>query len=210
MSNIHLQVALDTLSIEQAISLLEKTGDLIDIAEVGTPFIMEYGMEAVRRIRGRFPKLTILADTKIADGARIETASAIRAGADIVTVLAVSEDATIKDCIDEAHKNGVMVLVDMIAVKDLEERGRQIDEMGADFICVHNGYDTQNTVESPLDELIRIRNTVKNAKVAVAGGIKLSTLPEIVREKPDLVIVGGAITGNSDPAEMCRKIREML
>ena len=210
MSNIHLQVALDTLSIEQAISLLEKTGDLIDIAEVGTPFIMEYGMEAVRRIRERFPKLTILADTKIADGARIETASAIRAGADIVTVLAVSEDATIKDCIDEAHKNGVMVLVDMIAVKDLEERGRQIDEMGADFICVHNGYDTQNTVESPLDELIRIRNTVKNAKVAVAGGIKLSTLPEIVREKPDLVIVGGAITGNSDPAEMCRKIREML
>lgn len=210
MSNIHLQVALDTLSIEQAISLLEKTGDLIDIAEVGTPFIMEYGMEAVRRIRERFPKLTILADTKIADGARIETASAIRAGADIVTVLAVSEDATIKDCIDEAHKNGVMVLVDMIAVKDLEERGRQIDEMGADFICVHNGYDTQNTVESPLDELIRIRNTIKNAKVAVAGGIKLSTLPEIVREKPDLVIVGGAITGNSDPAEMCRKIREML
>lgn len=210
MKNIHLQVALDTLSIEQAISLLEKTGDLIDIAEVGTPFIMEYGMEAVRKIRERFPKLTILADTKIADGARIETASAIRAGADIVTVLAVSEDATIKDCIDEAHKNGVMVLVDMIAVKDLEERGRQIDEMGADFICVHNGYDTQNTVESPLDELIRIRNTVKNAKVAVAGGIKLSTLPEIVREKPDLVIVGGAITGNSDPAEMCRKIREML
>ena len=210
MKNIQLQVALDTLSIEQAISLLEKTGDLIDIAEVGTPFIMEYGMEAVRKIRERFPKLTILADTKIADGARIETASAIRAGADIVTVLAVSEDATIKDCIDEAHKNGVMVLVDMIAVKDLEERGRQIDEMGADFICVHNGYDTQNTVESPLDELIRIRNTVKNAKVAVAGGIKLSTLPEIVREEPDLVIVGGAITGNSDPAEMCRKIREML
>ena len=210
MSNIQLQVALDTLSIEQAIALLEKTGDLIDIAEVGTPFIMEYGMEAVRRIRERFPKLTILADTKIADGARIETASAIRAGADIVTVLAVSEDATIKDCIDEAHKNGIMVLVDMIAVKDLEERGRQIDEMGADLICVHNGYDTQNTVESPLDELIRIRNTVKNAKVAVAGGIKLSTLPEIVREKPDLVIVGGAITGNSDPAEMCRKIREML
>ncbi len=210
MSNIHLQVALDTLSIEQAISLLEKAGDLIDIAEVGTPFIMEYGMEAVRKIRERFPKLTILADIKIADGARIETASAIRAGADIVTVLAVSEDATIKDCIDEAHKNRVMVLVDMIAVKDLEERGRQIDEMGADFICVHNGYDTQNTVESPLDELIRIRNTIKNAKVAVAGGIKLSTLPEIVREKPDLVIVGGAITGNSDPAEMCRKIREML
>ncbi|MBR0229878.1 MAG: 3-hexulose-6-phosphate synthase [Erysipelotrichaceae bacterium] len=205
-----LQVALDTLTIEQSLALLEKTGELVDIVEVGTPFIMEYGMEAVRRIRERFPALTVLADTKIADGAKIETASAVRAGADIVTVLAVSEDATIRDCIDEAHKHGVMVLVDMIAVKDLEERTGQIEDMGADYICVHNGYDTQNTVESPLDELIRIRKTVKKAKVAVAGGIKLSTLPEIVREKPDLVIVGGAITGSSDPANMCRKIREML
>ena len=210
MKNIQLQVALDTLTIEQSLALLEKTGELVDIVEVGTPFIMEYGMEAVRRIRERFPALTVLADTKIADGAKIETASAVRAGADIVTVLAVSEDATIRDCIDEAHKHGVRVLVDMIAVKNLEERAGQIEDMGADFICVHNGYDTQNTVESPLDELMRIRKAVKKAKVAVAGGIKLSTLPEIVREKPDLVIVGGAITGSSDPANMCRKIREML
>ena len=210
MKNIQLQVALDTLTIEQSLALLEKTGELVDIVEVGTPFIMEYGMEAVRRIRERFPALTVLADTKIADGAKIETASAVRAGADIVTVLAVSEDATIRDCIDEAHKHGVGVLVDMIAVKNLEERARQIEDMGADFICVHNGYDTQNAVESPLDELIRIRKAVKKGKVAVAGGIKLSTLPEIVKEKPDLVIVGGAITGNSDPANMCRKIREML
>jgi len=210
VKNIQLQVALDTLTIEQSLALLEKTGELVDIVEVGTPFIMEYGMEAVRRIRERFPALTVLADTKIADGAKIETASAVRAGADIVTVLAVSEDATIRDCIDEAHKHGVGVLVDMIAVKNLEERARQIEDMGADFICVHNGYDTQNAVESPLDELIRIRKAVKKGKVAVAGGIKLSTLPEIVKEKPDLVIVGGAITGNSDPANMCRKIREML
>ena len=210
MKEILLQVALDTLTIEQSKALLEKIRDYVDIIEIGTPFIMEEGMKAVQTIKEIFPELTILADTKIVDGARIETGSAVKAGADIITVLGVSEDATIKDSIDEAHKNGARVLVDMIAVKNLEERAAQIEEMGADFICVHNGYDTQNTVESPLDELIRVKKTVADCMVAVAGGIKLSTLPEIVKEEPDLVVVGGAITKSSDPAETCRRIRELL
>ena len=210
MKEILLQVALDTLTIEQSKELLEKIRDYVDIVEVGTPFIMEEGMKAVRAIKERFPELTILADTKIVDGARIETSSAVRAGADIVTVLGVSEDATIKDCIEEAHNNGTKVLVDMIAVKNLEERASQIEKMGADFICVHNGYDTQNTVESPLDELIRVKEAVVDCMVAVAGGIKLSTLPEIVKEEPDLIIVGATITKSNDPAGTCRKIRELL
>ncbi len=210
MSNIKLQLALDTLTLEQCYSLLDKIRSYIDVVEVGTPFIMEEGMHAVRNIRERYPELTVLADTKIADGARIETDSAIKAGADIVTVLAVCEDATIMDCIDEAHKNGAEVLVDMLAVKNLEERALQLEEMGTDYICVHNGYDTQDKVLSPIDELLRVKKVVKKTKVAVAGGIKISTLPEIVSAKPDLVVVGGAITKASDPVEVCEKIRELL
>lgn len=34
---------------------------------------------------------------------------------------------------------------------------------------------------------------MKNAKTAVAGGIKLNTLPEVVQSQPDLVIVGGGL-----------------
>ena len=210
MSRAKLQLALDTLSIDQAIELVEKVGDQIDIIEAGTPFIMEEGLHIVRKLRERFPHKTILADTKIADGARLETAAAIRAGADIVTVLGAVEEATIRDCIAEAHQNGVQVLVDMIAVRDLEERGRLIDEMGADYICVHNGYDTKALKDSPLDELLRIKAVVRNARIAVAGGITPDNLPAIMKEGADLVVVGTVVVKSADPAAMCRKLREWL
>ena len=39
-----LQIALDDISFEDALILLEKIKSYIDIIEVGTPFMMEYGM----------------------------------------------------------------------------------------------------------------------------------------------------------------------
>ena len=53
-----------------------------------------------------------------------------------------------------------------------------------------------------------IKSVVKNAKTAIAGGIKLETLPEVIKAKPDLVIVGGGITGQDDKkaaAAKCKK-----
>ena len=35
------------------------------------------------------------------------------------------------------HKNDKQLLVDMIAVQDLEKRAKELDEMGADYIAVH-------------------------------------------------------------------------
>ncbi len=86
----------------------------------------------------------------------------------------------------------------MINVKDLEQRAKEVDELGVDYICVHTGYDLQATGEDPFEQLQTIKRVVKNAKTAVAGGIKLNTLPEVVHIQPDLVIVGGGITGQED------------
>ena len=54
-----LQVALDTLSLQQCTALLEKTRGYIDIAEVGTPFIIEEGMVPVRALKAKFPEIEI-------------------------------------------------------------------------------------------------------------------------------------------------------
>ena len=37
-----LQIALDDVTLEQALALLEQVKDDVDIVEVGTPFMMEY------------------------------------------------------------------------------------------------------------------------------------------------------------------------
>ena len=91
-----LQLALDFISIEDSIELLKEVGDSIDIVEIGTPFIVKDGMRAVREVRRAFPDLKILADLKIMDAGKEETACAVEAGADIVTVLGASNDTTIR------------------------------------------------------------------------------------------------------------------
>lgn len=100
--------------------------------------------------------------------------------------------------------------VDMIAVQDLEKRAKELDEMGADYIAVHTGYDLQAEGQSPLESLRTVKSVIKNSKVAVAGGIKPDTIKDIVAESPDLVIVGGGIANADDPVEAAKQCRAAI
>ncbi|MEJ7523214.1 orotidine 5'-phosphate decarboxylase / HUMPS family protein, partial [Staphylococcus saprophyticus] len=76
----------------------------------------------------------------------------------VVTILGVAEDASIKAAVEEAHKNDKQLLVDMIAVQDIKQRAKELDEMGADYIAVHIGYDLQAEGKSPLDDLHTVKS----------------------------------------------------
>ena len=205
-----LQIALDTLSLEECIILLEQTKGNVDIAEVGTPFIIEEGMRPVRELKKRFPEIEILADTKIMDAGELEASSAFKAGADIVTVLGVSNDETILGAIKAAKQHGGQIMIDMIAVKNLVERAKEIDAMGVDYICVHTAFDVQKSGKDPLDELKMINKVICNAKSAVAGGVKLSTIDEIVEEGAEIIVVGGAICNAENKSETAKEMKKHL
>ena len=76
-----LQLALDDITLEDALSLVRTVRDYIDIIEIGTPFVIEYGMEAVRVMKKEFPEKEILADLKIMDAGDYEAEEALKAGA---------------------------------------------------------------------------------------------------------------------------------
>ncbi|PZE20177.1 3-hexulose-6-phosphate synthase [Paenibacillus xerothermodurans] len=207
-----LQLALDLVDIPEAKRLVQEVEPYIDIVEIGTPVVINEGLRAVKEIKEAFPNLKVLADLKVMDAGGYEVMKASEAGADIITILAVAEDATIRGAVEEAKKQERKILVDMIGVKDIETRAKELDEMGVDYICVHTGYDLQAVGKSSFEDLMTLKRVVKNAKVAVAGGIKLDTLPDVVNAQPDLVIVGGGITGQDDKkstaAEMQRLIKQ--
>lgn len=207
-----LQLALDLVDIPQAKQVIQEVEAYIDIVEIGTPVVINEGLHAVKAVKDAFPHLKVLADLKVMDAAGYEVMKASEAGADIVTILGVAEDMTIKGAVEEAKKQGKKILVDMIGVKDLAQRAQEVDAFGVDYICVHTGYDLQAVGKNSFEDLQTIKRVVKNAKTAVAGGIKLSTLPEVIKSQPDLVIVGGGITGEADKkaaaAEMHRLIKQ--
>ncbi|NHN35359.1 3-hexulose-6-phosphate synthase [Paenibacillus agricola] len=205
-----LQLALDLVNIPDAIKLVKEVEAFIDIVEIGTPIVINEGLHAVKAIKEAFPNLLVLADLKIMDAGGYEVMKASEAGANIITVLGASSDATIKGAVEEARKHGNSILVDMINVQDLEKRAIEIDALGVDYICVHTGYDSQAAGQSPFEELRTVKRVVKNAKTAVAGGIKLSTLPEVIQAKPDLIIIGGGITSQDDKAGVAAEIRQLI
>mgnify|MGYP000973834422 CR=1 FL=1 len=205
-----LQIALDMVNLQSAEEIVKEVQNSIDIIEIGTPFVIDEGIRAVRHMKEAFPKLSVFADLKIMDAGRIEAKSAFKAGADIVSVLGASDDETIRSCVAVAKEYSKSVLVDMIDVRDLEKRAAEIDKLGVDYICVHTAFDVQKTGKNPLHDLQLVKRVVKHAKVAVAGGVKLETLPQIADEEPEIVIVGGGITNQSNKGQIAAKMKEIM
>ena len=205
-----LQLAIDLEDIQGAINLIRKTKDSIDIFEYGTPLVINFGLEGLQKIRTEFPDIMLLADLKIMDVASYEVTQAFKYGADITTILGVAEDQSIKDAIKTAHEAGKEILVDMIGVQDIENRAREVDEFGADYVGTHTGYDLQALGQNPFEEFNLIKNNVSKAKTAIAGGIKLSASEEIKKANPDLLIIGGAISTADDPAEAAAEFKKIL
>jgi 3-hexulose-6-phosphate synthase len=205
-----LQLALDLVDIPEGIALVKEVAEYVDIVEIGTPVVINEGLHAVKQMKAAFPDLEILADLKVMDAGGYEVMKASEAGADYITVLGVSEDATIQGAVEEAKKHNKKIVVDMIGVKDLETRAQEVDALGVDYICVHTGYDLQAVGQNSFEDLRTIKRVVKNAKTAIAGGIKLATLPEVVTANPDIVIVGGGITGADDKQQVASDIKKLI
>lgn len=205
-----LQLALDVLTLDEALTLARAVRQEVDRFEMGTPFLLEYGMEAVRRFRQEFPEKEILADTKIMDAGALEAESAFRAGADLVTVLAVTDLATVQACVEAADHAGKRVVADMICVSDLAARAKELERLGIHGAAVHTGVDQQAKGRTPLSDLKVLKDSVSGVEVSVAGGISRKTLPQYCALAPDVLIIGGAIASAADPIAEARAIRQAI
>jgi 3-hexulose-6-phosphate synthase len=204
-----LQLALDG-NLKDSLAILEAVSDMIDIAEIGTPLIFREGMNAARVFRQHFPTLTLLADLKIMDAGDEEATIVFEAGCDMVTVLGVTQDSTIRGAAAAARRFGKQFVADLMQVSDPVKRGRELLNLGCDYLCAHTAYDSQKTGQSPLMSLNLLRQELDQAKLAVAGGINLSTIDAIVQLQPDILIVGGAITRAPDPVQAVLALREKM
>ncbi len=205
-----LQVALDLTDIEQAISIAEKAArGGAHWLEVGTPLIKKEGMRAVELLKRRFPDRKIVADLKTMDTGALEVEMAARHGADVVSILGVADDKTIKDAVAVARRYGIRVMVDLIGVKDKVKRAKELEKMGVHYVLVHTGIDEQAQGKTPLEDLAEVVKAV-HIPVAVAGGLNLDTIPKVIELGATIIIVGGAITKSKNPEEITRKIIDLF
>ena len=206
---IHLQVALDVGGTAVLLNIARQVADYVDWLEVGTPWILAEGMDAVRALRATFPDKFIVADMKIMDSGLHEAGIGFAAGADLVTVLGVASDATIREALLAAREVDRFVMVDLIQVGDAATRAREVEGLGAHYIGIHAAYDDQKSGRDPLSELALVAQTVSTPLV-VAGGIGPHNIARVAIHRPGTIVVGGSVTGASDPRATAQQLRQML
>ena len=206
-----LQVALDLMQLNRSIVIAHEAVDGgADWIEAGTPLIKSEGAEAIRALRREFPNRKIIADTKTMDVGSFEVEIMAKAGADIVTVLGLADDATIEEAVMAGRKYGAEIMVDMINVPDRVQRAKEVEKLGAAYICMHMGIDTQmRGEEPPIDVLRKIVDAV-SIPVAVAGGITAENAGEYVEAGATDVIVGGAIIKTEDIRGAAENVKKAM
>jgi len=205
-----LQLALDFVDMARAVKIAESALPAgVDWLEAGTPLIKSEGLDAVRELRRRFPKSTIVADMKIMDTGRIEVETAAKAGANIIDVLGAASDATVSECVAAGKNYGAGIIADLINVRDAVKRAAELEKLGVHYVAVHTSIDRQMHAEKPFAELSRICRTLR-IPVAAAGGINSETAAQAVKSGAAILIVGGAITKSENPFKAAREIRRAM
>lgn len=205
-----LQIAVDVADTKRILEIADQIHDVIDIYEVGTPVIMKEGMVPVKALKDRYPELTVLADSKIMDGGALECEDICKNGADIVTVLALADNATIEEVVQVAHRYGRKVMADLICVTDIAGRSRELVEMGVDYVAVHTGVDMQKRGRTPLKDLQELTKAIDPERTVVAGGVNRKTVASYVEERPGIVISGTALYTAPDIRGAVLEMKEAL
>lgn len=192
------QLALDFVNLEPALRAADEALPAgIHWVEAGTPLIKAVGLEAVRRLRERFPQAFIVADMKVMDAGRVEVEYAKKAGADLVMVLGQTTDATLEECVRTGRHLGVAIGCDLVACPDPVARARQAEALGVDLVSVHVPIDQQMQGVEPFAVLAQVATAV-SIPVSCAGGLTADSAARAVAAGARVCIVGGAITKAPD------------
>lgn len=207
---IKLQLALDLVDLDTALSLVKRIKGSVDIVEIGTPLLMREGVNAVKRIRDAAPDVEVLADTKIVDGGYFEATLAFEAGADYVTVLALAARETIEAVNEAAAEKGGSVVADLIGADDPAGRLPLLLTTGIGIVCLHRPADTGSWAEGDSLRFSIPGDRLGACRLMAAGGINLENLSMVLRLRPDIVVVGGFVTNAENPVQVVHSLREAL
>ena len=199
-----LQVALDLLDKEKCFNICNSIAKYVDLIEAGTPLIKKFGIGIVKEL-GIFGD--VVADMKTMDAGFLEASMAFESGAKYTTVLGLASNKTIREVVRAAKEYGGKVMGDLIGVKDVNQRGMELLDMGVDVVCIHLGIDEQKE-KSLIDILKDVELPSKH--LAVAGGINLENIDAILKLKPSIVIVGSAITKADSPLYVAKEMRRRI
>lgn len=184
-----IQLAVDRVTLEKAIVIIEQSHPYFDIIEIGTSLFLDYGLESLQEIRSHFDE-TILADFKTMDEAEYEFTQLYSNGANIATVMGATSLETIRICQQVAQKYGQEYMIDIMEVDD--DKIKELSKFEDAILCLHLPKDKNADFKTYIQNFVS-KHQLSN-RLAAAGGITLEDLPYLKEAGIEIAIVGSAIT----------------
>lgn len=200
-----IQLALDRMSIEKAKDVISETEASIDIVEMGTSLLKDFGLNGLDELRKTY-KGPLLVDLKTVDEAEYEFSQVYRHGADIATAMGVTTPETLEICQQVASQFHRSFMIDTIGMS-LEKINTLVQYPNA-IICVHLSHDSAGSVKDIADDFLT-QSTLSN-RLAISGGISVENIEYLNDKGFDIAVIGSGITGNDSPGNTAKKIRELL
>ena len=206
-----LQVALDNLSLEDALdSLKSGVDEVVDIIECGTILIGAEGKRVIGLVRKLYPDKLLVADFKIADSGRVMGGMILDGHPDLMTVICSAHPSTMKAVLDEIKDRGMNTEV------QLELYGNWTFEdvetwkaMGLRHVILHHARDIKGGWSK---EEVALTKKLCDAgmKVTVTGSIGYDDL-ELFRGLPVwCIICGRSIRDAADPKAEAQRMKDRL
>jgi len=206
-----LQIALDNLSLTEAIQTLRNVANEIDVIEVGTILLYSEGKRAIEYIKGMYPEKIVVADTKIADAGKVIASMMFDAGADCVTVICCAELATIEGALELANSRGKDIQIELTGYWTFEQ-AIQWQQLGVRQLVYHRSRDTitsgANWGANDLEKLERLSQM--GFSLTVAGGITVQHIKQFQNLPIHVFIAGRSIRDAADPKTEASKLKKEI
>ena len=202
----YIQVALDLDNLDAMARIIDDLPNKERVLiEAGTPLVKKFGVKVVGEIRKLRPDAFIIADLKTLDVGRVEVKMAADETADAIAISGLGTIESIKKAIHETQKQGIYSILDMMNVKDFEEKLSAIpDDLKPDIVLLHRNVDLETYKGEDISEMTewgnikKIKEIIGGGLVAVAGGIKPDNVEEAIDKGADIIIAGRYIIGSRD------------
>lgn len=204
-----LQVAIDRVSLEEAVNLSKRLDGQVDLIEMGTSLVKDYGIEGIKQIRNALSESDLLIDLKTIDEGAYEFKQGFTFGGDVLTVMGASSIETIRACYKVSREYQKTMMIDLLEVN--EEKIKELEEFEEAVFCLHHSIDKVNDWHVLETISIFQKSFPKIKRLAIAGGIDLTQAKELNQQGLiEIIVVGSHITKSKNVVEEASKFMEEL
>lgn len=200
-----LQITFDHGKRHELIRSADRFADHVDILEIGYPELITFGLDIVKEIHDTHPDLKIAVDAKVFHGGSGVTRRCFEAGASIVTVLAYAPNQVIQQMVRHAREYDGAIMCDMDGVRNAGRRTAEVDALGVRYVHISTGFLMEHEYDlmkpqhgsifqlKPLEKAVAVKRNLIHAGLALGTGINEENLDQVLKLKPQIVMVGRGI-----------------